>query len=191
MIAGRLGETLTIARSGKSVGWSYSDCATGLCFAAILAHSAGRKARSTGGAVPSTPVIERLLVEHAEPPHLFIDPAADSDEEADRPDGYLVQAIVEGLTQASLDQETAASYLRWAEKVGHARVDHVVSEKHRGAYRRAAETLVALGEHYAVTARPDSAATLIQEYRDRFNRHTAFKRELRELLSQSALGGTI
>ena len=173
MIAGRLGETFSIARSGKSVGWSHSDGATGLCFAAILAHS-------NGGAVPSTPVIERLLVEYAEP-----------DEEADRPDGYLVQAIVEGLTQASLDQETAASYLRWAEKVARARVDHVVSKKHRGAYRRAAETLVALGEHYAVTARPDSAATLIQEYRDRFNRHTAFKRELREVLSQSALADTI
>ncbi len=184
MIAGRLGETLAIARSGKSVGWSYSDCATGLCFAAILAHS-------TGGAVPSTPAIERLLVEYAEPPHLFIDPEAESDEEADRPDGYLVQAIVEGLTQAALDQETATSYLRWAEKVARARVDHVVSKKHRGAYRSAAETLVALGEHYAVTARPDSAATLIQKYRDRFNRHTAFKRELREVLSQSALGDTI
>ncbi len=189
IIAGRLGDTFAIARSGKSVGWSYSDCAMGLCFAAILAHSADRDARRAGGGGAGTPTIKRLLVEYAEAPHPFIDPEVktSSDEEADRPNSYLVQVIFEGLTQAGLGRETAASYLRWAEKVGRARVDHIVSEKHRGAYRRAAETLVALGEYYAATARPDSAAALIQEYRERFNRHIAFKRELREVLSESGL----
>ncbi|MFW5797593.1 MAG: hypothetical protein ACOCXE_03700, partial [Spirochaetota bacterium] len=180
LMAGRLGETFAIARSAKAVGWTHPDSTGGLCFAAILAHAAGRHA-------DTLPTIERLLEEHAGPSQVFIDSQTDEKERHTR--SYLVSSVMEGVAKAELDENIVASYLRWAETVGRARVDFIVSQKQRGAYRRAAEVLVALAELYAATGRPQLAADLIDEYRDRFNRHSAFKRELREALSQTDLRG--
>ena len=178
IMAGRLGETFAVTRSAKAVGWSHPDSAVGLCFAAILAYSSGRTPESL-------PTIERLLVEYAEPSWSFIESRMGEQEKRIR--SYLVAGVIEGVTKAELNSDLAASYVGWAEKVGRARVDHIVSEKHRRAYRRAAEVLVALAELYTATDRPIRAAELLDEYRTRFNRHSAFKRELREVLSQSDL----
>lgn len=180
IMAGRLGETFAVTRSAKAVGWSHPDSAVGLCFAAILAHASGRTP-------DGLPTVERLLVEYAEPSWSYI--KSRMSEREKRIGSYLVAGVIEGVTKAELDRDLAATYVGWAEKVGRARVDHIVSEKHRGAYRRAAEVLVALAELYAATDRAQRSAELLDEYRIRFNRHSAFKRELREVLSQSDLQG--
>lgn len=83
-------------------------------------------------------------------------------------------------------RRTKHRYLSWALETGRKRIEQIVSNKHRGAYDRAAETLGALAERYLLNGEEEKSRSLIDEYRNqRYNRYPAFRRELDSLIAVS------
>ncbi|MCG2778958.1 MAG: hypothetical protein L6406_25055 [Desulfobacterales bacterium] len=66
-----------------------------------------------------------------------------------------------GLKQKEETKSQAAEYLSWAEKIGKLRIDHIVSNKHRRAYERAAQVLGSLAEAYAAMGKKTEAAKIL------------------------------
>jgi uncharacterized Zn finger protein len=79
-------------------------------------------------------------------------------------------------------------YTDWAFLIGRDRVDGIVSNKHRSAYQRAAWVLGSLAEIHAARGETQNTRSLIEEYcKEKYNRHTAFRREVRQVISDSPL----
>jgi hypothetical protein len=102
---------------------------------------------------------------------------------------FLARAVREGVTASRLDSETEQAYIAWAETIGRRRVDHIVSNKHRGAYARAAQVVVALAELRLAAGNAGEAYELIASYRQTYKRYSAFRRDLSTVLEWSPLGG--
>ncbi len=168
IIAGRLGETLAIAENCEPLGWSYHDRSASLCFAAILA-------RRVLPNLADYPVIRTLLYSNVA--QLPRDASSGS---------ILIDYTIRGL-HVTLDAEVEHEYVRWAEQIGLRRVDAIVSNLHRGAYERAAKVLVALAERLIAERRYREGQELVDEYRAKYNRHSAFKAELARVVKSSAL----
>ncbi|CCK78190.1 uncharacterized protein TOL2_C00200 [Desulfobacula toluolica Tol2] len=64
----------------------------------------------------------------------------------------------------------------------------MVSNQHRGAYEKAALMLGVLAEVHAVQGDQEKAPNLIHEYcKEKYNRHIAFKRKIKTMISRSRL----
>ncbi len=92
---------------------------------------------------------------------------------------------VSGVIKESiqLSEEQDEFYLEWCIDVIGRRVDAIVSNKHRKSYDKAAELLVAMAETLANRGEIDQGRELIERYRSKYSRHTAFKSELARALS--------
>jgi hypothetical protein len=116
----------------------------------------------------------------------------------------LVRAVVEGCGAAVADEfmEVArdvdtrvpagdfAAYRAWCRAEIEARVEAIVGNQRRGAYGRAAALIVAYAETVDLAAgggRP-AALAYVDVFRDRYPRHSAFRRELDASLARSSLG---
>jgi hypothetical protein len=96
--------------------------------------------------------------------------------------------ILEGLKKKKFTKSQAAEYLAWAEKIGKSRIDHIVSNKHRRAYERAAQVLGSLAETYVAMGQKSKAVkTLHKYYNEKYNRFTAFRREVKAVVMGSDL----
>lgn len=86
------------------------------------------------------------------------------------------------LTAVALATEAdATSRERWlslAEEVVWARTDEIVRAKHRGAYRRMAELVVAHAEAVGIAQGRAAAAAILRRTNERYPRHVAFRREV-------------
>jgi hypothetical protein len=67
------------------------------------------------------------------------------------------------------------------------RAEAIVSKKHRGSYDKAAELLTALAEVHASRGDPERGQGLLQTYWKNFNRHSAFRRELKSAAEKSGI----
>ena len=91
-----------------------------------------------------------------------------------------------GLKQKEETKSRATEYLSWAEKIGKMRIDHIVSNKHRRAYERAAQVLGSLAEVYAATGKKTKAAKILHKYyNEKYNRFSAFRREVKAVVMGS------
>ena len=184
IIAGRLGETLAIAKNCEPLGWSYHDRSAGLCFAAILA-------RRVLPDLADYPVIRALLYSTVSQREGYSRlRSVDSDGAVDSEAGsgaILIDHAMRGLGSATLNPNLEDEYVRWAEQIGLRRVDAIVSNLYRGAYERAATILVALAERLTAEGRCREGLELVEEYRAKYNRHSAFKAELDRVVKCSAL----
>ena len=71
-------------------------------------------------------------------------------------------------------------------------MDDIVSNTHRGAYDRAAMVLGSLAEVFAAKGETKTAQNLFHEFcKQKYNRHTAFKREVRSVIAGSRLLKTL
>ena len=96
--------------------------------------------------------------------------------------------IIKGMQKIKFPKSKLMEYFNWALKTGRKRIDHIVSNKHRGAYKRAAQVLGALAEVYAAKGDVENAVKIIHEYcKEKYNRHSAFKREVKMVTSRSKL----
>ena len=172
-MAGRIEETFEMAQSCHPVGWSYGDNPAGLCFSGILSFH-GRER------LEQLPEICGMLRSYSARCDLEYDP---SDMHNGTGPETMFGEIQKGIEAAVLSPHQHAMYLKWAQNIGTKRIDHIVSNKHRGAYRRAAQVLVALYELYLFDGDREGARQLIETYRNRYNRHRAFKGELDSVLS--------
>ena len=72
--------------------------------------------------------------------------------------------IISGLKQTKHTEANKTEYLKWAEKIGKSRIEHIVSNKHRRAYERAAQVLGSLAEVYAATGQKNKAVNILHKY---------------------------
>ena len=75
------------------------------------------------------------------------------------------------------------------EQIGRHRIEAIVSsQKHPGAYDRAARVLAGLAKYYILANEKDKARSLLHEFLFvKFPRHNAFRREVKSVASGSAL----
>jgi len=92
---------------------------------------------------------------------------------------------IKGSIQLTLEQEEF--YLKWCKDEIGRRVDAIVSNQHRGSYHKAAGLLVAMAETLANREAKQEGMDLIERYRSKYPRHTAFKSEVKEALQASGL----
>ncbi len=183
LMAGEFEQAFTLSKQEKSYDWSHS--ATGLLFASSLYLLCGGNATCS--------LIHRQLEEYGGCDTVFFD-SYSSQPIIESRSGY--EEIKHGLdlvdtNSKSLDLD---SYRKWAGTIGEQRVNHIVSNTHRGAYDRAATVLGSLAETMAANGEKKKAQSLLHEYCEvLYCHHTAFRREVRGAVGSSevlvGLGG--
>ena len=175
LMAGRLEDAFQRVKSEKGVGWSYRSSA-GVVFGAVLSAICRQAEKAaTVQAVFRGYANGRSTPVYGDPR----DPGADTRFDAE---------IVAGLKAAGLTAQKRHEYLSWAEEIGKRRIDHIVSNKHRNAYERAAQVLCALVETYLIRNRDDHAFGMLRHFcREKYNRFSAFKSEVAAVMAASPL----
>ena len=80
--------------------------------------------------------------------------------------------------------EKRMNQIQWARSAIEKRIDAIVSNKYRGSYDKAALLLVGCVEALNLLDRSIEAQTFFDKIKARYNRHSAFQQEIRQLLSK-------
>lgn len=182
LMAGRLNEAWTLVKTSEDqiVGWSYGlnpSLFFGAVASVMVNHDQGAGATRT------------LLEHYAGNRRAQYGYYDDSDTDVTI---RFSDEIIAGLKRSAIREEAMDEYLDWMFLTGRDRVDAIVSNKHRNAYQRAAWVLVSLAEIHAADGRPIEADTLLEEYcRIKYNRFSAFKKEVKAVLASSPLLGSL
>ena len=172
LMAGKLEDAVSEAKNERGLGWSYGKA--GVVFGAVL--------RSLCGNSGKTPTIDKLLRDYANKIDAYS--GRISIENGKIPTFF--EEITKGLRQRKDIYSQAAECLSWAEKIGNSRIDGIVSNKHRGAYNRAAQILGALAETYIAMGNEKKALQVLNHYyNEKFNRFSAFRREVKSVVAGS------
>ena len=175
LMSGRLSEAAAMAKNENSVGWSYHSPA-GVVFGAVLSALADHSEKA--GA------IQEMLKGYANETSIFSGRFSIDDGNG----ASFYGEIVDGLKQQKGSKRQAENAFSRAEKIGKARIDHIVSNKHRRAYERAAQVLGALAEAYLAMGRKEAANSILNEYYNKkYNRHSAFRGEVQNVVRSSEL----
>lgn len=177
LMAGRIEGAFAYAGEVTPVGWSYASPG-GLLFSSIL--------NMAGGLNEGCSVTNSILEAYARrvSPQLSYYPFP-GDMEVEK--GSSCQ-IRKGLVIAvpEIPDRELEKYFHWAIEIGEKRIDHIVSNKYRKAYNRAAKILVSLAETYAARGDDNKAAAILKKYyHDLFKRFAAFRSEVRGILIES------
>lgn len=176
LMAGRLAEAFALCERNKPVGWSYGN-ATGLLFASLLHLSCAGQANCT--------LVRELLHDYAGCRSYYPDSFDGSERD---PDVSGLEEIMRGLGLVDPATVDADRYRQWAGNIGEKRINHIVSNKQRSAYDRAAQVLAALAEDMTAAGKKSEAKALLQDYcKVRYNRHVAFRKEVREAVGKSVI----
>ncbi len=174
LMAGHVDRASTVCQLNKAVGWSLRG-GTGLFYGAILYLLSGGNDTCTQ--------IAGLLKYYADSNILYFDSYGSRPAGSDTSNFKEILQGLQNIDTTSLDLE---HYRKWVWDIGQKRVNHIVSNTHRKAYERAAMTLCSLAESLAVKGDKEKARSLLHEYcRVRYNRHPAFRREMREAVGKS------
>jgi hypothetical protein len=177
ILSGKLDEAFERSKDSKAIGWSGDESGTGILFGSIL--TALTKQSDTAH------VINTVLQRHADKDSQ--DDWLDPNKKHKNTFG-VTREIKKSLQDISVTSKQQETWLSWVTSIAERRIDHILTNKHRKAYGRAAEVLGALTEYHVVQKDTDKAATLLREYRDKkYNRFPAFKEELRRVLDSSKL----
>jgi hypothetical protein len=172
---GRLSDALAMVKREKSVGWSYGSNA-GVVFGSTLSVLANYSEKAG--------TIKTLLAGYADHRSIYSERISIDDNMSTS----FCGEILAGLKQRKFTKSQATEYLLWAEKIGRSRIDHIVSNKHRGAYERAAQVLGSLAETYAEMGQISKAVKILHKYyNEKYNRFRAFRREVKAVVTGSDL----
>lgn len=175
LMSGKLDTAVSNTKNKKAVGWS-AGSSPGAVFAAVLSVLAGHSEKATA--------IKTILKGYANSVSVYS--GRFSIDEATTTSFY--DQIVKGLKQKKNIESLAAQFFSWAEKIGQKRIDHIVSNKYRGAYERAALVLCSLAETYVVMGERSKAERLLHRYYyKKYNRFSAFRSEVRAVIGGSDL----
>ena len=173
LMAGKLNEAVAMAKKEKSVGWSYGNSA-GIVFGSILSVLADHSEKAG--------TIKTLLSGYANNISVYSERFSIDDGKGTS----FYGEIIKGLKQKEETKSQAAEYLSWAEKIGKMRIDHIVSNKHRRAYERAAQVLGSLAEAYIAMDKKSKAVKILHKYyNEKYNRFSAFRREVKAIVKNS------
>ena len=172
---GRLNDAFAMVKKEKSVGWSYGSNA-GVVFGSALFVLADYSEKAD--------TIKILLAGYADQRSIYYENNAI----VNNMSTSFYEEILGGLKQKKFTKSRAADFLAWAEKIGKSRIDHIVSNKHRRAYERAAKVLGSLAETYAAMGQISKAVKILHKYyNERYNRFPAFRREVKAVVKGSEL----
>ncbi len=83
---------------------------------------------------------------------------------------------------------TTSSRVQFLKKIGKSRIEHIVSNKYRRAYARAAQVLGSLAEAYTAMEQKNKAVKILHKYyNEKYNRFSAFRREVKAVVKDSDL----
>ena len=175
LMLGRLNDAFAMVKKEKSVGWSYGSNA-GVVFGSALFVLSDHSEKAD--------TIKTLLAGYADHRSIYFENFSIDDNMSTS----SYEEIIGGLKQRKFKKTQVADYLAWAEKIGKSRIDHIVSNKHRRAYQRAAQVLGCLAETYAATDQISKAIKILHKYyNERYNRFPAFRREVKAVVKGSDL----
>lgn len=175
LMAGQLETALDMTKKEKCVGWSYHSHA-GVVFGSVLAVLAGHSEK--------TITIKTLLKRYANQRSAYSERFWVDDEVG----SSFYEEITSGLKQKEFTKSKKTKFLTWAEKIGKSRIDHIVSNKHRRAYERAAQVLGSLAEAYAAIGQKNKAVDILHKYyNEKYKRFRAFRREVKAIVMNSEL----
>ena len=175
LVSGKLASAVSMVKNEKSVGWSHGSSA-GVVFGSVLSVLAGHSAKA--GA------IKTLLKSYANSVSVYSGRFSINESTS----ASFYDEIVEGLKQKKNTKSEAAKSFSWAERIGKKRIDHIVSNKYRGAYERAAQVLGCLGEAYMAMDKKGNAEEILHKYyNEKYNRFSAFRREVKAVVTASDL----
>lgn len=95
--------------------------------------------------------------------------------------------IEDTLEKFPLDEHERMEYFSMAEKAAKMRIETIVSGKHRKSYWKAAELIFAVAEIYWSNGKSGKGQLLIDYFQKKYNRHSAFQRELKAAAKESRL----
>ncbi len=175
LMSGKLDSAVAMAKNEKSVGWSYRSHA-GVVFGSILSVLANHSEK--------TGTIKSLLRGYANEKTVY---SGRFSIDYDIGTSFY-QEIIKGLKQKKDAKSQASECLPWAEKIGKGRIEHIVSNKHRAAYVKAAQVLGSLAEAYLKMGKKNKAIEILHEYyNEKYNRFSAFRREVKSVVMHSGL----
>ena len=175
LMAGRLHDAFGIAKKDKSVGWSFRSNA-GVVFGSVLSVFAGHSEKAN--------TIKTLLKGYANQRAIYSERFSVDDNTGTS----FYEEIINGLRQKQIKKSKNDEYLSWAEKIGKRRIEHIVSNKHRRAYEKAAQVLGCLAEAYAAMGQKSKALKILHKYyNEKYNRFSAFRREVKTVVKDSKL----
>ena len=175
LMSGNLNSAFALAKNEKGVGWSSGNNA-GVVFGAVLSVLADHSEKA--GA------IKTLLKDYANKRAIYSEMFSVNDGKGT----FFYNEIIKGLKQKKEMKSQAAEYLSWAEKIGKRRIEHIVSNKHRRAYERAAQVLGSLAEAYLAMGQKSKAAKILHSYySEKYNRFSAFRKEVKAVVKDSDL----
>lgn len=175
LMAGRLKPAFDLVRKESGIGWSTGNA--GVVFGAVLSTVTGHTDQAA--------VTQELLRQYSERSivHSFRITTDDRKDPA-----LFYREIVNGLKNSRPTDSEMAEMRSWAMEIGVKRIDGIVSNKRRGAYDRAAGVLGCLAEALALTGqRGDSGKLLRAYYSEKYNRFSAFRAEVREVVQKSPI----
>lgn len=177
IMGGRIKQAFTRSKDAAPVGWSYSS-SSGLLFSSAL-YLYGRMNDQCS-------VISTLIEDYAD--RYFVEVFDHDFSDRDDLEGECLRQIMQGLAMTKLSDAELKRYFQWAVKLGEKRINHIVSNKYRKAYDRAAKVLVAMAEAYAAIDDNQKAVSMLKKYYHQlFNRFSAFRSEVREVLDMSEI----
>jgi DNA primase large subunit len=175
LMAGQLHDAFDMAKKEKSVGWSYHSNA-GVVFGSVLSVLSDHSEKAD--------IIKTLLKKYANQRCIYSERFSVDDEEA----ASFYEEIISGLKQKKITDTNKTKYLKWSEKIGKNRIEHIVSNKHRRAYARAAQVLGSLAEAYTTMGQKNKAVKILHKfYNEKYNRFSAFRREVKAVVTDSNL----
>jgi len=173
LMAGKLNEAVAMAKNEKSVGWSFGSNA-GVVFGSVLSVLAGHSEKAG--------TIKTLLSGYTNNISVYSERFSIDDGKGTS----FYDEIINGLKQKKDAKSQATESLSWAEKIGKMRIDHIVSNKHRRAYERAAQVLGSLAEAYIAMDNKSKAVKILHKYyNEKYNRFSAFRREVKAVVKNS------
>ena len=181
LMNGNLKAAVEMVKGSRSLGWSYG-LNVGLVFGCVAAAASGYE---TGAGA-----IKQVLNRGLDDRYIYSGRFVVADEK--HPTLFFYDEILNGLKAANLSEYHTGQYFKWAQEIGRKRVDDIVSNTHRGAYDRAAMVLGSLAEVFTAKGDTKTAQSLFHEFcKQKYNRHTAFKREVRSVIAGSRLLKTL
>ncbi len=172
LVSGDINTAFHSQLKGSCIGWSSGS--TGLVFCAALYIISGRSDRPT--------TITKLLRNYTEGLYGYSLSHTGSKQIT------MYDEIMIGLKQCKSDAGDNKEMWEWAQKIGCDRIDHIVSNKHRNAYERAAAVLGALAECFILLDEKDKAQSFVKDfYSNRYKRFSAFRREIKGIFASSEM----
>lgn len=102
----------------------------------------------------------------------------------------LSELFIQQISAQHDTDEVLAKRLDAAAQVIEREADDIVSSKARRQYASAAQLLVCCAEALTLANRAEAGANLVQQWKTRYSRHSAFQRELRTAIEQTSVLAT-